>query len=165
MQGVQDQCQCCKHYGVPCLQNKTNKEEVKVNNLDYATNEEKKRKAISVKPSLAGSQQLNSTTMPNLAMIPSQRKPDNKEFQVCQAKAMPSEVCIDGWTITYKEFQPQRAKRAKQQVDNDAPSNNPVENNITKGPAKRICFHCKQEGHYVSSCPRKKINNHKVVRE
>jgi hypothetical protein len=78
---------------------------------------------------------------------------------------MPSEVCIDGWTITYKEFQPQRAKRAKQQADNDAPSNNPVENNITKGPAKRICFCCKKEGHYVSLVQERRINNHKVVRE
>jgi hypothetical protein len=116
-QGVQDQCQCCKLNEVPCLQNKSNKEEDNVNNLD---------------------------------MNPSQIKPDNKEFQVCQAKAMPNEVCIDGWTITYKEFQPQRAKRAKKQVDT-ASSNKSVED-----LAKIRCFRCQQEGHYAYFCPQKK---------
>jgi hypothetical protein len=75
-QVVQDQCQCCKHYGVPCLQTKSNKEEVKVN-LDYETNKDKKRKAISLEPSWVGSQQLNSTTMPHPAPHSSQTKLDN----------------------------------------------------------------------------------------
>ena len=35
------------------------------------------------------------------------------------------------------------------------PSNNFVEYDITKDPAKRRCHHCQQEGHYVKSCPRK----------
>jgi hypothetical protein len=122
-------------------------------------------KSISLEIPLQSSQQSNSSILPHPALSSSLTKPDGKELEASQAKVMPSEVCIDGCTITYKEFQPQRAKRAKQQVDNDAPNNNPVESNITKGPAKRICFHCNQEGHYVSSCPRKKINNHKVVRE
>jgi len=42
-----------------------------------------------------------------------------------------------------------------QQVDN-TPSNTSVESNITKDPAKRRCYHCQQEGHYISSCPQKK---------
>ena len=119
-------------------------------NLGYGTNEDKKRKAITLKPSLVGSQQWNTTTLLNLDMVPSQIKLDNKELQVCQAKAMPNEVCIDGWTITYKEFQPQRAKRAKKQVDT-ASSNKSVED-----LAKIRCFRCQQEGHYSYSCPQKK---------
>ena len=69
-----------------------------------------------------------------------------KELEVSQAKItplFPQEVCIDGWTITYKEFQPQKIKRAKkrssqtkmnlqsQQADNTL-SNNSVEYDITK---------------------------------
>ena len=42
----QYQCQCCKHYGFPYLQNKSNKREVKVNTSGEA-NVEKKRKAVS----------------------------------------------------------------------------------------------------------------------
>jgi len=44
--GSQDQCHCCKHYGFPCLQNKSNKREVKVN-LSCEANVDKKRKAVS----------------------------------------------------------------------------------------------------------------------
>ena len=78
----------------------------------------------------------------------------------------PHEVCIDGWTITYMEFQPQKIKRAKkrssqtkmnlqsQQADNTL-SNNSMEYDITKDPAKRKCYQCQQEGHYVKSCPQK----------
>ena len=44
--GSQDPCQCCKHYGFPYLQNKSNKREVKVN-PSCAANVDKKRKVVS----------------------------------------------------------------------------------------------------------------------
>jgi hypothetical protein len=30
-----------------------------------------------------------------------------------------------------------------------------VENDITKDPSKKKCYLCRQEGHYVKSCPQK----------
>ena len=46
--GCQYQCQCCKHYGFSCLQNKSKKREVKVNRSGEV-NVDKKRKAINIR--------------------------------------------------------------------------------------------------------------------
>ena len=107
---------------------------------------------------------MGSTTLSHLALIPSQMNLNCKELEASQAKTTSHEVCIDGWTITYKEFQPQKIKRARKQISqtkinlqsqkaDKTPSNNSIEYDITKDPAKRRCHHCQQEGHYVKSCP------------
>ena len=44
--GSQYQCQCCKHYGFPYLQSKSNKREAKVN-LSCEATVDKKRKAVN----------------------------------------------------------------------------------------------------------------------
>ena len=67
--GSQDQCQCCKHYDFPYLQNKSNKREVKVN-LSCEANVDKKRKAVSPEPELGSNQHSSSTTLSHLAPIP-----------------------------------------------------------------------------------------------
>ena len=106
--GSQYQCQCDKHYGFPCLQNKSNKREVKVNPSCEA-NVDKKRKAVSPEPELGSNQHSSSTTLLHPSPIPGQINSDSKESEVSQAKItplFPHEVCIDGWMITYKEFQP-----------------------------------------------------------
>ena len=149
------------------VQNKSNKREVKVN-LSYEANMDKKRKAVSPEPELGSNQHLSSTTLLHPSPIPGKINSDSKESEVSQAKItplFPQEVCIDGWTITYKEFQPQKIKRAarkrsnqtkmnlqSQQADSTL-SNNSVEYDITKDPAKRRCYHCQQEGHYVKLYP------------
>ena len=43
---------------------------------------------------------------------------------------------------------------------NKTPSNNSVEYDITKDPAKRRCHHCQQEEHYVKSCPQENQQVH-----
>ena len=70
-----------------------------------------------------------------------------------------------------KEFQSRKIKRAKkrssqtkmnlqsQQAGNTL-SNNSVEYDITKGPAKIMCYRCQQEGHYAKFCPRKNQQLH-----
>ena len=74
-----------------------------------AANEDKKGKAVSPEPELGSNQHLSSTTLSHPALIPSQINSVSKELEVSQAKItplFPHEVCIDGWMITYKEFQP-----------------------------------------------------------
>ena len=66
----QYQCQCCKHYGFPYLQNKSNKREVKVNPSCEA-NVEKKRKAVSPEPELGSNQYSSSTILLHPTLIPS----------------------------------------------------------------------------------------------
>ena len=101
----QYQCHCCEHYGFPCLRNKPTKKEVKVN-LSCESNVDNKRKANSLEPILVSDQHLSSTTLSHPALIPSQINSDFKELEASQAKSASHEVCVDGWTITYKEFQP-----------------------------------------------------------
>ena len=106
--GSQDQCRSCKRYGFPCLQNKSTKREVKVNSSCEA-NVDMKRKAVSLELELGSNQHLSSTMLPHPTPTHSQINSDSKESEVSQAKTTPlfsHEVCIDGWTITYKEIQP-----------------------------------------------------------
>jgi len=74
-------------------------------NPSCETNVDKKRKANSLEQVLGGNQHLN---LSHLALIPSQMNLNCKELEASQAKTTSHEVRIDGWTITYKEFQPQK---------------------------------------------------------
>jgi hypothetical protein len=72
-------------------------------------NVDKKRKEISPELESGRNQHSSSITLSHPAPIPSQLNSDSKELEVSQAKVtpvFPHEVCIDGWTITYTEFQP-----------------------------------------------------------
>ena len=78
----QDPCHCCKHYGFPCLQDKSNKWEVKVN-LSCEANVDKKRKIVSSEPELGSNQHSSSTTWSHLAPILDRM---NSDSEVSQAK-------------------------------------------------------------------------------
>ena len=72
-------------------------------------NVDKKRKEVSPESELGSNQHSSSITSSHPAPIPGQINSDSKELEVSQAKntpLFPYDVCIDGWTITYKEFQP-----------------------------------------------------------
>ena len=75
-------------------------------NPSCEANVDKKRKAVSPEPELGSNQHSSSTTLSHLALIPGQIKSDFKELEASQAKTASHEVYIDGWTITYKGFQP-----------------------------------------------------------
>ena len=82
-------------------------------NLSCEANVDKKRKAVSPEPELGSNQHSSSTILLHPAPIPSQINSDYKESEVSQAKItplFPQEVCLDGWTVTYKEFQPRNIK-------------------------------------------------------
>ena len=102
--GYQDQCHCCRHYSLPCLRNRSSKKEVKVK-PNCVTNEDKKRKEKSLEPAL-GSEQHSNPKLSHLALNSGHENPNLGDEETSQANLTAHEVCIDGWTITYKEFQP-----------------------------------------------------------
>jgi len=137
-------------------------------NPSCEANMDNKRKEVSTEQVLGSNQHLD---LSHLALIPSQMNLNYKELEASQAKTTSHEVCIDGWTITYKEFQPRKTKQARKQISqtkvnlqsqkaDKTPNNNSVEYDITKDLAKRRCHHCQQEGHYVKSCPQKNQQLH-----
>ena len=74
---------------------------------------DKKRNEVSPESESGSNQHSSSITSSHLALIPGQINSDSKELEVSQAKVtplFPHEVCIDGWTITYKEFQSRKIK-------------------------------------------------------
>ena len=111
---------------------------------------DKKRKEVSTEQVLRSNQHLDSS---HLALTHSQMNLNYKELEASQDKPTSHEVCIDGWTITYKEFQPRKTKQARKQISqtkenlqsqkaDKTPNNNSVEYDITKDLAKRRCHHC-----------------------
>jgi len=133
------------------------------------TNEDKKRKAKSLELAL-GSDQHSNLKLSHVASNSCQKNSNLGDEQTPQANPTAHGVSIDGWTITYKEFQPRRIKQCRKKPNQtkinhqsqrvNTPSNTSVENDITKDPAKRMCYHCQQEGHYISSCPQKNQQMH-----
>ena len=88
-------------------------------NPSCETNMDKKRMEVSTEQVLGSNQHLD---LSHLALIPSQMNLYCKELEASQAKTISLEVCIDGWNITYKEFQQCLLQG---------------QTNIPKGPVKR----------------------------
>jgi len=76
------------------------------------TNVDKKRKAKSLEPAL-GSDQHSNPKFSHLALNSCHENLNLGDEEISQANPTTHEVCIDGWTITYKEFQPQRINQVR----------------------------------------------------
>ena len=74
--GYHDQCHCCEHYGLPCLWNRSSQKEVKIK-PNGVTNEDKKRKAKSLKFTLGSDQHSN----PKLSQLASNSCQENSNLQ------------------------------------------------------------------------------------
>ena len=120
------------------------KKEVKIK-PNYVTNVDKKRKTKSLELVLESDQHSN----PKLSLLASNsclENPNLGDEETSQANPTAHEVCIDGWAITYKEFQPRRFNQFRKKVNqgqraDNTRSNTLVENDITKDLVKRKCYH------------------------
>ena len=113
--GYQDQCHCCRHYGLPCLQNRSSEKEIKIK-PNCVTNLDKKRKANSLELVLEIDQHSNPK-LSYLALNSCHENPNLRDEEISQVNPTAHEVCIDRWTITYKEFQPQRINQVRNKAN------------------------------------------------
>jgi len=85
------------------------------------------------------------------------------------------ELCLDGWTITYTEFQPQKSNKAKKRNSEETPLKMNPQNQVSSTlvtPSTSIqgakhqdstyvktvsnaCYLCHEEGHHQKHCPKK----------
>jgi len=103
--GIQEPCNCCRYYGLPCLQKKSSEGKVEVPQ-DQQTEGNKKRKAISLEPLLRVEPNLSSTWQLDLAPNSHRTHSYLEELDAPSATLSMLEICLDGWTITYTELQP-----------------------------------------------------------
>jgi hypothetical protein len=65
--------------------------------------------------------------------------------EVAQAVDSNQIINLEDWSITFKEFQPDRIKQLKKHASEESQDKS----------IKRRCFGCGKEGHYVNNCPKK----------
>ena len=85
----------------------------------------------------------------------------------------PHKIVLDGWSITYKEFQPWKGKHAKKQtseiseVKMNSQNQQASDSLLPHGTSLKVaqshqgrtpvnaCFHCQEKGHFVAHCLKK----------
>jgi hypothetical protein len=173
--GIQEPCNCCRYYGLPCLQNKSSEGKIEVPQ-DQQTEGNKKRKAISLEPLLSVEPNLSSTLQLDLAPNSHQTHSYLEELDAPSATLAMPEICLDGWTITYTEFQPRKSNQAKKRNSEETPlkvnpQNQQVSStSVTPGTSiqgaqcqdntygkmvSNACYQCHEEGHHKKHCPKK----------
>jgi hypothetical protein len=73
--------------------------------------------------------------------------PKRKHHKDAQLQKEANECYIDGWTITYTQFQPRRRIRTKKQKGKHGKSQE-----IT---SRKACYQCGREGHFFHNCSEK----------
>ena len=94
---------------------RSSKKEVKTK-PNCATNEDKKGKAKALEPALRSDQHSNPKLSP-LASNSCHENPNLGDKETPRANPTAHEVCIDGWTFTYKEFQPRRINQGRKKAN------------------------------------------------
>jgi hypothetical protein len=111
-------CQCCEHYGHSCLQEEASLM-IPEARQHYHLDINEKRKLCTQ----------------NLVLK-----------EVAQAVDSTQTINLQDWSITFKEFQPDRIKQLKKHASEESQDKS----------IKRLCFRCGKEGHYVNNCPTKR---------
>jgi hypothetical protein len=112
------ECQCCEHYGRSCLQKEASLMRYEARQY-YHLDINKKMKLCTQYPVLE---------------------------EVAQAVDSNQIINLEDWSITFKEFQPDRIKQLKKHASEERQDRS----------IKRLCFKCGEEGHYVNNCPTKR---------
>ena len=173
--GIQEPCNYCRYYGLPCLQNKSSEGKVELPQ-DQQAEGDMKRTAISLEPLLTVQPNLCSTSQ--LPLVPNSHCTHSylEDLDVPSATLAMLELCVDGWTTTYTELQPRKNKQAKKQTSEETslkvdPQNQLVSTTLvtpgtlTQGSqchgntysktVSNVCYQFHEEGHYQKHCPKK----------
>ena len=118
--GIQELCQCCRHYGLPCIQNKSGEGKIEIPQ-DQQTKGNKKRKTNLLEPRLSIKPNLSSTLQSDLGPNSHQTHSYIEDLDTPSATLAMLELCLDGWTITYTKLQPRKSKQTKKQTSEETP--------------------------------------------
>jgi len=166
--GIQEPCHCCRRYGLPCIQNKSGEGKIEIHQ-DQQTEGNKKGKAISLEPLLSVEPNLSSTSQ--LPLVPNSHHTHSylEELDAPSATLAMPEICLDGWTITYIDFQPRKSKQTNKRISAETPlkvnpQNQQVSSTlVTPGTSiqgaqhqdstygkivTNVCYQCHEEGHH-----------------
>jgi hypothetical protein len=146
-------CPCCQFYGVPCRQVRATKDE--------ATTRRNQRLFSGTKRKRSHQEQLaedflflDGPSVDELQTIQKRKDPECSRDTQVENQALHDYV--DGLTITMKVVQPRSRKESKEQAAEMMQDVMPSSQGGQPSSAfhrRRLCYQCRQEGHYAKSCP------------
>jgi hypothetical protein len=146
-------CPCCQFYGVPCRQVRATENEATTRRnqrLFSSTKRKRSRQEQLVEDSLF----LDCPSVDELQTIQKRKGPEcSRDTQV---KNQALYDYVDGWTITMNVIQPRGRKVSKKQAEEimqDVMISSQGGQPSSAIHRRRLCYQCRQEGHYAKSCP------------
>ena len=148
-------CKCCEYYGTPCRRSNLSKEGMQSQQMVPHEDEETTLQGYAHEDSLLSKAQL--LRLKEEGAQPRKRTRPGTAWPI---------MCLDGWTITCTQFEPNNCSRIRKQGSTEEglvqfPKSTQPQPMIPKDPLRKykmqalICFKCRKEGHYTRECPKK----------
>ena len=151
-------CPCCQFYGVPCRQVRATEDEATIRRnqrLFSSTKRKRSRQEQLADDSLF----LDGPSVDELQTV--QKRKDPKCSRDTQVENQALYDYVDGLTITMKVIQPRSHKESKEQateIMQDVMLSSQGGQPSGAFHLRRLCYQCRQEGHYAKSCPQNQLS-------
>jgi len=151
-------CPCCYFYGVPCRQARATEDE--------ATTRRNQRLFSGTKRKMSHQEKLAEDSLfldpPSVEELQTiQKRKDPKCSRDTQVENQALHDYVDGLTITMKVIQPRSHKESKEQaaeIMQDVMLSSQEGQPSGAFHLRRLCYQCRQEGHYAKSCPQNQLS-------
>ena len=151
-------CLCCQFYGVPCRQVCATEDE-SITRRNQRLFSSTKRKNSHQEQLAKDSLFLDSPSVDELQTI--QKRKDPECSRDTQVKNQALYDYVDGLTITMNVIQPRGRKESKKQaaeIMQDGMLSSQGGQPSSAIHHRRMCYQCRQKGHYAKSCPQNRLS-------